>query len=221
VTGAQEQAAAIDRLGYRYRYEEFPTQDHLAWATEDRFASPAANMGNLSRTTNPGHIIYTWFPDLTRTDLRIGPTGVYWVRGLQARDRAPGRLASLDVTSSADPDPAVTVQRSSGPVVTGDTPPLTGTFRQLLWQTGPRPAPGATIVATLTNVSVLSFDLGRAGLAPGQRATITVTSDGPVRLGLTGLAPAQVVHAGSTSQTATAGGTAAVSLPAGASTVTL
>ena len=178
-------------------------------------------MGNLSRQLDPGRITYTWFPDLSRADLGIGPTGVYWIRGIQARDKAAGKLASLDVTSNAHPDPAVTPVRSSGPLVTTDTPPLVGTFQQLLWQLGATPATHSEIHAQLTNVSVLSYQLGRAGIQPDQRATLTVTSDGPVLLGLSGLAAGQQVHVGSSTKSASATGTIAVSLPSGTSTVQL
>ena len=106
-------------------------------------------------------------------------------------------------------------------MVTADTPPLTGTFRQLTWQLGPGPVARAEIVAQLINVSVLSFQLGRAGISPGQRATMSVTSDGPVRLGLAGLAPGQTVGVGLSTTIASASGTAAVDLPAGTTTVRL
>lgn len=221
VTGVEQQVHDLDALGYRYRYEQFPSQDHLVWATEDLFASPAANMGGLSRTHDPGRITYSWFPNLSRDDLGIGPTGVYWIRGLHARDQRPGRLASLDVTSSARPDPAVTPARTSGPLVTSDTPPLAGTFQELAWQLGARPTAQSTITAQLTNVSILSYRLGRAGIAPGQRATLSFASDGPVQLGLSGLAPGQQVRVGATTATASATGTVAVSLPAGSSSVQL
>jgi hypothetical protein len=189
---------------------------------EDTFASPAANMGNLTRQRDPGRITYSWFPDLTRADLGIGPTGVYWVRGLQARDRRPGQLASIDVTSAARPDPAVTAVRSTGPLVTTDTPPLIGTFGQLLWQTGGTPAARREITAHLTNVSVLSFQLGRAGIGPNQTATISVDSpDGPVQLGLAGLGPGQIVRIGTSTRTATPQGTIALSLPQGTSIIRL
>ena len=112
--------------------------------------------------------------------------------------------------------------RSSGPVVTTDTPPLIGTFRQLLWQTGGTPLARRQITANLTNVSVLSFQLGRAGIGANQSATISVVSpDGAVQLGLAGLGPGQIVRIGSSTHTATAQGTIALSLPQGTSTIQL
>ena len=126
VTGVVEHVADIDALGLRHRFELYPALDHLAWAAADLFASPAAHMGAGKRTRDPGRITYSWFPHLRRPELGIGPTGAYWVRGLRARNAGPGVLASIDVTSAARPDPAVTPVRTSGPVLTPDTPPVAG-----------------------------------------------------------------------------------------------
>jgi hypothetical protein len=130
-------------------------------------------------------------------------------------------LASIDITSAARPDPAVTPVRTSGPVLTSDTPPVAGTFSELAWQLGSRPAPQRRITARLVDVSALSFTLGRAGIAPGQAATISVQTDGATTLGLTGLAPGQRVRVGGRTVTASSSGTASVALTAGTSTVTL
>ena len=54
LSGVLQQVQDIDALGYRYRYEQFPTQDHLAWATEDTFASPAAEHGQPVPSARPG-----------------------------------------------------------------------------------------------------------------------------------------------------------------------
>jgi hypothetical protein len=221
VAGVLEQVGDIDALGLRHRFELYPGLDHLAWATADLFASPAAHLGSSKRTRDPGRITYTWFPHLTRPGLGIGPTGVYWVRGLRARGAGPGVLASIDVSTAAHPDPAVTEVRTSGPVVTPDTPPVVGTFSELAWELGTRPAVQRRITARLTDVAALTLTLGRAGIRPGQTATVTVQTDGPTRLGLTGLAAGQRVRVGDHTVTASPAGTATVSLPAGSSTVRL
>ena len=221
VTGVLEQVADLDALGLRHRFELYPSLDHLAWATADLFASPAAHMGSAKRTRDPGRITYSWFPHLTRPALGIGPTGAYWVRGLRARDAAPGRIASIDVSSAARPEPAITPVRTSGPVLTPDTPPVPGTFSELNWQLGARPAAQRRITARLVDVAALSLTLGRAGITPGQTATISVQTDGATTLGLTGLAAGQPVRVGTRTIDASASGTASVPLPSGASTVTL
>jgi pimeloyl-ACP methyl ester carboxylesterase len=221
VAGVVEHVADIDGLGLRHRFELYPALDHLAWAAADLFASPAAHMGAGKRTRDPGRITYSWFPHLRRPELGIGPTGAYWVRGLRARNAGPGVLASVDITSAARPDPAVTPVRASGPVLTSDTPPVAGTFSELTWQLGSRPAAQRRITARLVDVAALSFALGRAGIAPGQAATISVQTDGATTLGLTGLAPGQRVRIGGRTVTASSSGTTSVALAAGTSTVTL
>ncbi len=69
VSGALQQARDMMALGLRVRFELFPTQDHLAWAASDLFASPAANMNQLSRTRSPHAVSLTWYPALARGGL--------------------------------------------------------------------------------------------------------------------------------------------------------
>jgi hypothetical protein len=85
------------------------------------------------------------------------------------------------------------------------------------WVLGPTPAATRNLQLQLTDVSRLTVDTARALLPHG---TASVTSDGPATLTLSGLRPGTTVH-GPGGQTVVAGqnGTAAVALPAGASTV--
>jgi pimeloyl-ACP methyl ester carboxylesterase len=221
VAGVLEQVNDIDALGYRHHFELYPSLDHLAWATADLFAAPAAHMGSLKRTRDPGRITYSWYPNLSRPAWGIGPTGVYWVRGLRARDTGPGVLGSLDISSSAHPDQVITPVRSSGAVLTPDTPPVPGTFSDLRWRLGARPIASPLITARLTDVAALSFTLGRAGIAPGHAARISVQTDGPTTLGLTGLAPGERVQVRGRTVHASPSGAASVALPSGVSTVSL
>jgi hypothetical protein len=221
VAGVLEQVADIDALNERYHFELYPSLDHLAWAAADLFAAPAAHMGSLKRTRDPGRITYTWYPDLSRPAWGIGPTGAYWVRGLRARDGGPGVLASIDISSSAHPDPVVTPVRSSGPVLTPDTPPVPGTYSDLQWKLGPRPIASPLITARLSDVAALRFALGRAGIQPGHAARISVQTDGPTTLGLTGLAPGERVVVRGRTVHASPSGSASVALPAGVTNVSL
>jgi hypothetical protein len=69
------------------------------------------------------------------------------------------------------------------------------------------------------NVSALVIDMSRAGFSSGESSTVTCTTDGPVTLRLTHLAPNARVRIGSTTLHANSAGTAVVPLPSGASTV--
>ena len=99
--------------GYRYRYEQFPTQDHLAWATEDTFDTCRVKHGQPVPSARSGRITYTWFPDLSRADLGIGPTGVYWIRGIRCVTRRQASWPRSMRTSKCVSDPAVMPVRSA------------------------------------------------------------------------------------------------------------
>jgi Prolyl oligopeptidase family len=208
VPGALQQVKALDDLGYRYRLEFFATEDHLVYATQDRFDTQAAALGTPARTVDPGHVTYAWYPDLDSPALGIGATTAYWLSGLTARSSAPGNVARVDARSLSRPDPAVTVARS-GPTLI--TEPVPGTLFDLTWQLGARPAARAELALTLTGVRTVTVDAVRAGVTCG--TTVRSTSDGTTRLTVERLpSGARLMPSGG------ATGTAAV-LPAGASAV--
>lgn len=183
VTSVLQQVQAIDALGYRYYFELYPAEDHLVWATQDAFDSEIAQLGDPRRTTNPPRITFTWYPHLTRADLGIGPTGVYWIRDLAARDNAPGTLAHLDAVA-ARPQPTITPVRTQNARIPGEATP--SVVQQLTWQLG-KPAPSKTATLTLTNVGRLAVDAVSAGVASG--GVLNATTDGTTQLTLTHLKP--------------------------------
>ena len=78
------QVHELDRLGYRYRFTVYPTEDHIGWVFEDEFDDPVSHMGTGLRQGDPGHITFTWYPQLVRPDLGIGPHQVWWLSDLTA-----------------------------------------------------------------------------------------------------------------------------------------
>ena len=124
---------------------------------------------------------HRWYPSLDSSQLGIGATGDYWLSGLSARDGAYGTLATIHPEDSALPDPAVTDQRFGPRLV---TQPLPGTNSGLSWAVGARPVAKRTMTLVLNDVSGLTIDDTAARLPTG---TITVTSDGPSRLGIINL----------------------------------
>ncbi|HEX7354518.1 MAG TPA: peptidase [Mycobacteriales bacterium] len=181
VTSGLQQYQAFNALGYRYHFFLYPTEDHLVYATQDRFADVVASIGTGTRTLDPGHVTLDWYPDLTVPSLGIGATTAYWVSGLAARSTTPGEVATVDATSAGIPDPAVTVHRSGPTPVTAPTP---GTRFDLAWTAGSRPAARDALALLLTDVADLTVDAHRAGLSC---PAVTVTTDGPTVLHLTGL----------------------------------
>lgn len=218
IPGVLEQINAFDAAGERYDSFVYPAEDHMVYATQDGFAPQVAAIGNPVRVTDPGEVRYSWYPDVVVPSLGIGPAGVYWVRGLAARDTTPGTVASLDVVTSARPDRSVTAARSAKADLPGTPSPAVE--RSLTWQYGKAPVAAPALKATLSDVAALTVLLGPAGFAPGAHGTFSVTTDGPVQITLAGLAPGQSVRAPGEWARAGRGGTATIRLPRGTTTIT-
>ena len=180
------------RLGYRYRWLLYPAEDHIALELQDGFSDAATYMGDATRVTRPGHIDFRWSPASDSPALGFGTTGAYWLRHLAARSASTD--AVIDAFSAAQPDPAVTDQRSRNVLVPGDPSPAIATT--LSWTLGSRPAGRPELSLSLANVSAASVLLGDAGLSPGQPYQLGVTTDGPVTLTLVGASGSKAVHLG-------------------------
>jgi pimeloyl-ACP methyl ester carboxylesterase len=215
-TGVLSQAQDFDSLGQRYNLFIHTGGDHLAFATEDRFDDAVTALGNPVATADPGAFTYDWYPSLNSSVYGIGATGDYWLSGLSARDNSYGTIATIQADDSALPDPAVTVHHSGTTLV---TQPLPGTETQLSWTLGARPAATRRMTLNLGDVAGLTVDAAAAKLPTG---TITVTTDGPVRLGFTELARGTEVSVnGVKVGSAGVDGLAAVDLKTGTSVVVL
>ncbi|MDQ1396134.1 MAG: hypothetical protein QOG64_1393 [Acidimicrobiaceae bacterium] len=172
----------LDLLGYRYRFEVYPSEDHMVWLTQDNLTTAARHLDGTVHA-DPGHITFTWYPDLSVKRWGIGATGAWWISGV-ASDAAPGQLATVDAVSHAKPDPDVTTTAGAGPAMLDDGTP--GAYRSLGWNTAPSSErPTATIDLNLTSVSAVTADIGRAGVTAG---TVHVHTDRDVDLTLTGTA---------------------------------
>jgi hypothetical protein len=208
-----EQISRFDAAGLRYHFLTYPTEDHLAFATQDRFSAPISLLGTPARVTDPGTIHYSWYPDAVSPRLGIGASSVYWLSGLGARTTTGGTIASVTANDGARPMPRHTTTVTTTPVPRS----LSYVDRTSSWVLGPTPAATRTLQLQLTDVSTLTVNTTRALLPHG---TARVTSDGPATLTLSELRPGTTVR-GPGGQTVVAGqdGTAAVTLPAGPSKV--
>jgi pimeloyl-ACP methyl ester carboxylesterase len=188
------QVIELDRLGYRYRFELYPLEDHIGYIVQDGFSSAAAHMGTGLRQSDPGQITFAWYPALARRDLGIGPSTLWWVQDLVAAPSAtaPGVIAEVDARSLARPDPAVTTERQGSLLLPGD--PTPGLVAEQTWRLGPQPARVALIDLRLRGVGSLSLDLLRAGFGPGEAGSVTVMTDNPVVVTLKGLVKGTVVR---------------------------
>lgn len=190
ITSVLSQVLELDRLGYRYRFTVYPFEDHLTWVLDDEFDDPIAHMGTGLRQPDPGHITYSWYPELVRPDLGLGPQHVWWLSDLTADPDLAGRrgaVASVDARSYARPDPTRTIRRRRGVEPDLDLSP--GLYTELLWRTGAPVEPIPFLTLKLTGVASITVDVVRAGLASLDTSTIDVSTDTVTRVELTALPP--------------------------------
>jgi hypothetical protein len=144
------------------------------------------------------------------------------MRGLRARNTGPGVTARVDATSAARPSTFGGLVNTTGPVVTGDTPPLVGTFQEQAWKTAAPAVRATRIDIRLANVAAATLQLARAGFGVGEHGTVVVHSDGSTSLTITGLAPSEPISRGTmVIAHADANGIAQVAVAVGNTTLTL
>jgi predicted esterase len=212
-TGGLEQVEAFNKLGYRYYAVLYPAEDHLVFATQNDFAPATSQLGHLERVQDPASFTFSWYPELDSSSLGIGPTGDYWISGLQARASTPGELATVSVSSAAIREASEIAEHHTG-TTDGPTPAVTDS---LTWTPGARPRAKQALTLTLTNVAALTLETARTKLKCG---SVTVSSDGTSVLTLAQLRPESAVSEnGTTLATVPASGTATVNVAAGTSTL--
>lgn len=179
-TSVEQHVARFAALGLRHRFVRYPAEDHLVFATQDRFDTVLEGLGRPTVERDPREVDHTWRPHLTRPGLGIGATTAYWLRGLAARDSSPGSLARVQAVSEALPGTDVEV------VTSGPTPvlsPLPALLSQTTWRPGAALPISDVLSLGLTNVSRVTVDLARARWTCG---TLQVASDGPAVVLLAG-----------------------------------
>lgn len=213
VSSVLQQVNAFLSAGNRIHFELYPAEDHLVFATQDGFSSEISKLGTTTRVVNPGHITYSWYPSLVSQQWGIGPTGVYWVRGISGRSSST--LATLDVTSDALPNPSITAQQSQSADVPGD--PTPALVIDQTWTLGRGLGrPGPAVVMRLTNVAAIGIDMARARVS---RGLVHVTTDGTTVLRLLNLRPGSHVLVGGHRITVGGNGVAVVRVGKGSTTL--
>jgi len=212
-TSVVEHVNEFDKLGYRYRFELYPGEDHLVWGTEDGFHTAIEALNRSARESAPAHVTLSWYPDFSRRDFGIGPTGAWWVRRPAARTGGDGVLARVDAHSHALPERSYTsaakYEQVSGPGGSGENhgtgtflgapgdaladilpdalsslDPSLGVRATRSWTMGGGLARQRSLELDLRNVKSLRLPLRTAGRRPREHFTLTVTTDGPVAIGL-------------------------------------
>ncbi len=162
-TSVERHVARFDDLGLRHRFVRYPAEDHLVFATQDRFDGVVGDLGRPRVVTDPRSLDYTWRPHLTRRGLGIGATTAYWTSGLAARASGPGSLARVRATSYARPGRAQEVVRTGPMPAGGSLPAIT---EELTWTPGAALTQRNRLTLRLSNVKRLTVDLRRAEPAP-------------------------------------------------------
>ena len=176
-----------------YRVDEFTeTEDHLVYATQNDFTPPDSRLARpaADRVLDPGSFTFVFYPNLdsgpagvdhSGVSGEIGPTRDYWISGLAGRVNTPGTLAEVVATSDAIPSPALSASQK---VVAGAPGPTGYVEQNESWTFGKAGRTRQAASIQLTDVSAATVDTVAAGLSC---AALTVTTDGPTILTLTGL----------------------------------
>ena len=180
---AQPTIDELDRLGYRYVFDTYPTKDHIAWSLEDGndLAGEWIAARDRTRRFNTGDITYEWFPGEVNRTWGIGPTGAWWIRGLDARVDGQ-RSARVRALSLARPEKRRRPIRSETQLLDENGSPVVR--RQLQWQDLQRPEPQPRMTLRLDNVRTVSVDMPPTQLLRFRRSIIDVTTDGKATIAL-------------------------------------
>lgn len=172
---------AIDRVGYRYEWREYPGE-HVTGAIEPALAEPAQYTNFLRGRTvprNPAHVSYVYNVRADQRRWGLRADHVYWLSDLKARStRGAAPRGTIDVLSRGF---------GEAPPIVNPTEPTVGpgyTGQRKTW----RPARSVTARNVLeikaTNISAVTIDVRRARVTC--HPTLHVKSDGPITITLAG-----------------------------------
>lgn len=175
--------------------------DGCASAAIDSGCVASRDPGGIKRDVNPARVRYKVVPYHFEERIGLRYDGAYWVSGMVVRstpnDVSFGLVDASSFALAAKSTEKLETLAFSPTLVfspTGDNYAFQGVRRAA--------SPGAKqsrLTAELTNLSHITFDLTRAGIAPVvTMSTLTIESDGDTLVRLTGLAPSvQLSSAGS------------------------
>ncbi|MGH2663027.1 MAG: alpha/beta hydrolase-fold protein [Actinomycetota bacterium] len=213
---ARETVDQLQALGYRYVFDQYAAEDHVAVQLKDGYRDVADWVGAQgSRKHAPGRITYRWFAgdvEGVNTEYGIAPAGAWWVRDPVIRGAATS--AAIEATSLALPEPGVTPTVMTSP--RPDAEPSPAIREELTWELGDVPRAESRVDLNLTDVAAMTLRLRGAGIVPSEDAVVSVTTDGTTSLTLTGLSHRQEVFLdGARVSRAHRNGTATVPVPEG------
>ena len=188
VTGQYAAPRRLEQLGYRHRFDLYPGYEHLTFGVVADWRPGRTWLGDTRRTIQPRRITHkmseAWADPGLPVDLGLVHGRAWWLTGLRQRDDADRvtRFATADLESFA--------VAGAAPVATTETSPALQPTphirRGISWSPGNALPVENRVVATFTNASFAALDLAAAGIDLGRRATIHVTTDGPITVRVLG-----------------------------------
>jgi len=173
-------ADALKAYGYMYELHSHPG-DHEHQALTDDYTQPADFFENLRAPTNPARVTLRRDPAaIDDPALGIVADSAYWLSKVTT-----ATAGTVDLVSHALPGAAPTLTPVGPTVVNGPPDPYLNQGQHYTWPGTPYPRANS-LTGSLTSIDYALVDSRRAGLDLARPISLTITTDGPSALGITG-----------------------------------
>jgi poly(3-hydroxybutyrate) depolymerase len=190
LAGTLQYEKRLADLGYRHTQVLWVGYDHFLASIVDRWDEGRDFLGQYPVDRDPEEVVYRAVPAMDNAEYGLVHDHAYWVSDIGVRAGARSGLvdARSDNTTVGKPVPFDTL--GAGAIVQ----PLRGAYlaKGTDWRPSTQAARNA-FTLTLTGVSAVTIDVDRAGFDP-DTGTLTVHTDGPVDVTLTGHHDSRTLH---------------------------
>lgn len=176
--GATEIADRLDELGYAYRFWEYPTRSHEAMLHGLTTNVTNPFLGNARRIKDPAHVTYAVDRTMHAPEWHIVPAQAYWVSDIRLAkgvDRGTVDARSGRGTVRMMNELSDSGESEAGPYM------MRGRDGVLQRLNGPN-----RLTLVLRGIASLRVDPRVTGLVLSRRLRVSVDTDTPVRLVVTG-----------------------------------
>jgi hypothetical protein len=185
----------LDALGYRYELDQYapvapappiPTPQHISLAGGDQYAPAARFLSRKLVSRNPPRVTFVANPENDYPNRGTAADHAYWLSRIRTRSTG---LGEIDVRSEGlglgDPTPSAT-KTGVGVLIGGALGPRPFARTSKTWSKAPRTGRRNRLTIKAENIARVTIHAARAGV--GCNARLTVESDGPIAVRLTGCA---------------------------------
>lgn len=187
VSDQRAMIAGLTEAGVRFDQRTFLTADHLTLAGNDEYREGADFLGVDKVDRNPVHVSYVVDPREDNAAGQVVADHAYWLSGLTVRDPAAAPTGTIDVRSAArgtgDAE-VLPVAPGAGVMTGGQNQAMAYASETRAWGPVPPTVRADRLEIAATNIGRVVVDPRRAGVSC--RATLDITSDGPLVVELTG-----------------------------------